>query len=197
MRARPTVCLGDRRRRLDRGESFHDHVGHDLRLRDHDHVRALDLGYLRAGSLRLKADQVGARRLVAGGDHGPGGQVLHKSADSKDAVLAMAYKLLDSAPPLESGWFAACSDRGTEGENLGDVEAGSKDSVLGSALVTLKYPGPDGGDPMVEFAIDPAKIRVAFAGELPAEQTAVMAATQRPAAELAFSEASGPPAWRP
>jgi hypothetical protein len=38
--------------------------------------------------------------------------------------------------------------------------------------------------------------RDAFAADLPADQTAVMAATQRPIAELAFSEPSGPPAWR-
>jgi pimeloyl-ACP methyl ester carboxylesterase len=35
-----------------------------------------------------------------------------------------------------------------------------------------------------------------FAGDLPAEQTAVMAATQRPVAEAAFAEPSGPPAWK-
>ncbi len=48
----------------------------------------------------------------------------------------------------------------------------------------------------MEFAIDPAKFRDAFAADLPAEQTAVMAATQRPVAEAAFSEPSGPPAWK-
>ena len=44
--------------------------------------------------------------------------------------------------------------------------------------------------------IDPARIHDAFAADLPPEQTALMAATQRPAAELAFSEPSGPPAWK-
>jgi pimeloyl-ACP methyl ester carboxylesterase len=82
-----------------------------------------------------------------------------------------------------------------EGETLGEVEAGSKDSVLNSALVTLNYPIAN-GDTAVEFAIDPARIHDAFAGDLPPEQTALMAATQRPAAELAFSEPSGPPAWK-
>jgi hypothetical protein len=48
----------------------------------------------------------------------------------------------------------------------------------------------------VEFAIDPAKFRDTFAADLPPEQTAVMAATQRPVAESAFSQPSGPPAWR-
>ena len=82
-----------------------------------------------------------------------------------------------------------------EREVLGQITAGSKDSVLDSALVPLHYPSPD-GDPAVEFAIDPAKFRDAFAADLPAEQTAVMAATQRPVAEAAFSEPSGPPAWK-
>jgi pimeloyl-ACP methyl ester carboxylesterase len=82
-----------------------------------------------------------------------------------------------------------------EGETLGAVEAGSKDSVLNSALVPLNYPTADGGT-AVEFAIDPAKFREAFAADLPDEQTAVMAATQRPASELAFSEPAGPPAWK-
>jgi hypothetical protein len=35
-----------------------------------------------------------------------------------------------------------------------------------------------------------------FAADLPAEQAAVMAVTQRPVAELAFTEPSGPPAWK-
>ena len=83
-----------------------------------------------------------------------------------------------------------------EGETLGDVENDSKDSVLNSALVPLHYPTADRGGPGVEFAIDPAKLRGAFAADLPAEQTALLAATQRPAAELAFSEPTGPPAWK-
>jgi pimeloyl-ACP methyl ester carboxylesterase len=36
----------------------------------------------------------------------------------------------------------------------------------------------------------------AYAADLPAEQTALMAATRRPAAAAAFSDASGPPAWK-
>src|SRR6266545_763196 len=83
-----------------------------------------------------------------------------------------------------------------EGERLGEVEGGSKDSVLMSALVPLRYPMGDGTETAVEFAIDPAKFHDAFAADLPPEQTAVMAATQRPIAEAAFSEPSGPPAWK-
>ena len=42
----------------------------------------------------------------------------------------------------------------------------------------------------------PDKLRDAFAADLPTEQTALMAATQRPVAEAAFSEPTGPPAWK-
>jgi pimeloyl-ACP methyl ester carboxylesterase len=63
-------------------------------------------------------------------------------------------------------------------------------------LVELQYPTGQGAETAVEFAIDPEQFHDAFAADLPAEQTAVMAATQRPVAELAFSEPSGEPAWK-
>jgi hypothetical protein len=44
--------------------------------------------------------------------------------------------------------------------------------------------------------VDPARLHDAFAADLAAEQAAVMAATQRPVAEPAFSEPSGPLAWK-
>src|SRR4051794_24578064 len=82
-----------------------------------------------------------------------------------------------------------------EGETLGAVEAGSKDSVLNSALIPHRYPTADGGS-ATEFSIDPAKARDAFAADLSDEQAALIAATQRPVSELAFSDSSGPPAWK-
>jgi pimeloyl-ACP methyl ester carboxylesterase len=83
-----------------------------------------------------------------------------------------------------------------EGERLGEATSTSKDAVLGTALVPLQYPTGNDGDTAVEFAIDPDKFHEVFAADLPAEQAAVMAATQRPVAELAFSEPSGTPAWK-
>lgn len=79
-----------------------------------------------------------------------------------------------------------------EGERLGDVESTSKDSVL----VALKYPTGQGAQTAVEFAINPAHFHDVFAADLPVEQAAVMAATQRPAAVMAFSEPAGVPAWK-
>ncbi|HEX6508391.1 MAG TPA: alpha/beta hydrolase, partial [Chloroflexota bacterium] len=69
-----------------------------------------------------------------------------------------------------------------EGERLGEVESGSKDSVLSSAQVALHYPTGQGAQTAVEFAVNPAHFHEVFAADLPAEQAAVMAATQRPVA---------------
>lgn len=83
-----------------------------------------------------------------------------------------------------------------EGESLADIEQGSKDSVLNSALLPFNYPaGPD-GQTQVEFAIDPARFHDAFAADVSVEQAAVLAAGQRPASQLAFSEKTSNPAWR-
>jgi pimeloyl-ACP methyl ester carboxylesterase len=113
--------------------------------------------------------------------HSYGGAVISNAATNADNVVGLVF-VAAFAPD--------------EGERLGEVESGSKDSVLMSALVPLQYPTGQDSETAVEFAIDPAKFHDAFAADLPPAQTAVMAATQRPAAELAFSEPSGPPAWK-
>jgi pimeloyl-ACP methyl ester carboxylesterase len=118
--------------------------------------------------------------IVAVG-HSYGGAVITNAARQAKNVVGLVY-------------VAAFATE--EGERLADAEAASKDSVLNSALVPLHYPAANGGEPAVEFAIDPEKFHDVFAADLPADETAVMAATQRPVAELAFSEPSGAPAWK-
>ena len=113
--------------------------------------------------------------------HSYGGAVITNAATSASNVVGLVY-VAAFAPD--------------EGENLGDVENGSKDSVLNAALVQYTYPTGHDGETSVEFAINPARIQEAFAADLPAETTALMAATQRPVAAAAFRDASGPPAWR-
>jgi pimeloyl-ACP methyl ester carboxylesterase len=83
-----------------------------------------------------------------------------------------------------------------EGEVLGRVALTSRDSVLNTAQVALRYPTGDAGQTATEFAIDPAKLHDVFAADLSEQQAAVLAATQRPVAEAAFTDASGPPAWK-
>jgi pimeloyl-ACP methyl ester carboxylesterase len=113
--------------------------------------------------------------------HSYGGAVITNAATHLDNVVGLVY-VAAFAP--------------NEGERLIDAESVSKDSVLNSALVPLQYPVGKEPETAVEFVIDSAKFHDAFAADLPREQTAVMAATQRPVAELAFSEPSGMPAWK-
>ncbi len=83
-----------------------------------------------------------------------------------------------------------------EGENLGEVTAASTDAILGKALVPHSYPTGKGTETATEFAIKQELLREAFASDLSAEQAALLAVTQRPASELAFTDRSGPPAWK-
>jgi pimeloyl-ACP methyl ester carboxylesterase len=83
-----------------------------------------------------------------------------------------------------------------EGEILGQVSAGSHDSVLGHALIPHHYGVPNGDRQTLEFTVNPALFQAAFAADLPAEQASVLAATQRPIAEAAFSDAARSAAWR-
>src|SRR6187397_607637 len=73
--------------------------------------------------------------------HSYGGAVITNAAANAKNVVGLVY-VAAFAPD--------------EGETLGAAEAGSKDSVLNSALVPRKYPTADGGT-ATEFYIDPAK----------------------------------------
>src|SRR4051794_7358090 len=112
--------------------------------------------------------------------HSYGGAVITNAAFQAANVLGLVY-IAGFAPD--------------EGELLGAVATESKDSGLNSALRPRRYPGPN-GQPATEFAIDPAQFHNAFASDLSPDLAAVMAATQRPIAEAAFTDPSGPPAWK-
>jgi pimeloyl-ACP methyl ester carboxylesterase len=123
-------------------------------------------------------EQVDGPVLAVG--HSYGGAVITNAATDAKNVVGLVY--VAAFAPEES-------------ETLGAVEANSKDSVLNSALVPRQYPTADGGS-ATEFYIDPEKARAAFAADLSDHQAALIAATQRPVAESAFSEPNGPPAWK-
>jgi len=122
-------------------------------------------------------DQIPGPVLAVG--HSYGGAVITNAATDAQNVVGLVY-IAAFAPD--------------EGELLGEVEAGSKDSVLNSALVPHQYP-TDGGTG-TEFSIDPAKAREAFASDLSDGEAALIGVIQRPISELAFGEPSGPPAWK-
>jgi len=124
-------------------------------------------------------NQIGGPTILVG--HSYGGAVISSAASSVKNVLGLVF-------------VAAYAPE--NGETLGGAGASSKDSVLNQALVQRLYPTGKDGETAPEFIVDPAKFHDAFAADVPEKQSAVMAATQRPIAAGAFSEASGPPAWK-
>src|SRR6516162_3800244 len=87
--------------------------------------------------------------------HSYGGAVITNAATNAKNVVGLVY-------------IAAFAPE--EGERLGEVAAGSKDSVLNAALVPSRYPAGQGTETATEFAINPTLLREAFAADLPAEQ---------------------------
>ena len=122
-------------------------------------------------------DQIPGPVLAVG--HSYGGAVISNAASGARNVVGLVF-VAAFAPD--------------EGERLGEVTATSKDSILNSALVPHQY--PTGTGMATELSIDPAKARGAFAADLSDAQAALIAAIQRPVAELGFSESSGAPAWK-
>jgi pimeloyl-ACP methyl ester carboxylesterase len=106
--------------------------------------------------------------------HSYGGAVITNAATDATNVVGLVY-VAAFAPD--------------EGETLGAVEAGSKDSVLNSALVPRQYPTAAAGSATELY---PAKTRDAFAGDPSDKHAALIAATQRPEAAIsaAFAEPS-------
>jgi pimeloyl-ACP methyl ester carboxylesterase len=123
-------------------------------------------------------EQIDGPVLAVG--HSYGGAVITNAAAQAKNVVGLVY-------------VAAFAPE--EGEKLGDVAPNSKDSVLNDALVPFQYTRAD-GETGTEFAIDPAKVHDAFAGDLDPVQVALIGATQRPIADLAFGEPTTAAAWK-
>lgn len=122
--------------------------------------------------------QIPGRVLAVG--HSYGGAIITNAATRAGNVVGLVY-VATFAPD--------------EGEVLGDITADSKDSVLNTALVELQYPTADGGR-ATEYAIHPEHFHRAFAADVSETEARVMAAVQRPVAAAAFTEKSGPAAWK-
>ena len=112
--------------------------------------------------------------------HSYGGAVITNAATGNPNVQSLVYV---AAYALDAG------------ERLIDAnELGGGHSELGDHLVIRPYPGAPEGD--ADGYIDPAFFRELFAADLPKKLTAVMAASQRPAALQALFTPSGEPAWK-
>src|SRR6185369_15401219 len=119
--------------------------------------------------------QIDGPVLLAG--HSYGGAVISSAGASAPNVVGLVF-VAAFAPD--------------EGERLGEVASGSTDSILGTAQV---HPVPlsrrAGRGRPGRVRVNPALLRDVFAADLPAEQAALMTATQRPVAAAAFSDVSG------
>jgi pimeloyl-ACP methyl ester carboxylesterase len=124
-------------------------------------------------------DQIDGPVLLVG--HSYGGAVITNAAAAAGNVRGLVY-VAAFAPD--------------EGETLGAATSGSQDSVLNTAQIPHRYPTGPSGQTATEFAIDPAKLHDVFAADLSPQQAAVLAATQRPVAEAAFTDPTGSPAWK-
>jgi pimeloyl-ACP methyl ester carboxylesterase len=124
------------------------------------------------------ASQVPGPVLLVG--HSYGGAVITNAGNRADNVRGLVYVA------------AFLPD---DGETLQALAAQATDSQVGPALRPTSYPTST-SSPGAEFTIDPASFHEVFCADLPAEQAAIMAVSQRPLAELAFGEATQDPAWK-
>jgi pimeloyl-ACP methyl ester carboxylesterase len=113
--------------------------------------------------------------IVAVG-HSYGGAVITNAALGNDNVKALVF-------------VAAFAPE--EGESIGELSGRSPGSTLGDTLSTV--PLSDGS---TDHYIRQVEYYQQFAADVPAEQAALMAATQRPLRDVALNEGSGAPAWK-
>jgi pimeloyl-ACP methyl ester carboxylesterase len=111
--------------------------------------------------------------------HSYGGAVISNAAVQASNVVGLVY-------------VAALIPE--EGERLTEVQ--SKDSILDSLLIEFQYPSGSDSETSTEYTIDPAHFNRAYAADVLEERTRLMAAVQRPIAAAAFTDASGPVAWK-
>ena len=113
--------------------------------------------------------------------HSYSGFVITNAATGNSNVKALVY--MDAFIPQE-------------GDTLGGLANAQPGSCLGGNPANVFNVVPYSGPPAdVHLYIKPNLVPGCFASGLPAPQAAVIAATQRPLAESAFGEPSGPPAW--
>jgi pimeloyl-ACP methyl ester carboxylesterase len=131
-----------------------------------------------AAYIASAANQVGGPVLLVG--HSYGGAVITAAGVSVPGALGLVY--IDGFAP-------------DEGETLIDLTT-KFPSAVGAALRPAAYPhGPD-GNPGQEFYLDQGMFHDVFCADLPAEQSAYMAASQRPISEVSFGEPMSVPAWK-
>ena len=123
--------------------------------------------------LRCVIDEIDGPVLLVG--HSYGGSVI-TAAGTADNVVGLVY-VSGFAPD--------------EGENLTDLQ--SKFPAPGIIPYIVQHKLPEGGN---EFTLAPAGFHESFCADIPADDAAFYAITQRPLAGVALTEAAQTPAWR-
>ena len=124
------------------------------------------------------ASQLPGPVLLVG--HSYGGAVITNAGNRADNVRGLVYVA------------AFIPD---EGETLQNLAEQATDSKVGPALRPTHYPTNATSAPGNEYIIDPASFHEVFCADLPAEQAAILAVSQRPLAEVSFGEMTQDPAW--
>ena len=125
------------------------------------------------------ASQIPGPVLLVG--HSYGGAVITNAGSRADNVRGLVYV----------GAFIP-----DEGETLQNLADQATDSKVLPALRPMQYPTTPGSAPDAEFTIDPASFHEVFCADLPAEQAAILAVSQRPLAGVSFGEPTQDPAWK-
>jgi pimeloyl-ACP methyl ester carboxylesterase len=113
--------------------------------------------------------------------HSYGGAVITNAATRTPRVVGLVY-VAAVAPDA--------------GETIQALSAQGPPTLLGPALRPATVAVDAAGATTTEFSIDRAGFQAVLAADVAADLATVMAATQRPVAAAAFTDASGPPAWK-
>lgn len=127
--------------------------------------------------IRSVVEQIDGPVLLAG--HSYGGAVI-TVAGAADNVVGLVYI---------SGYAL------DEGESLGQLQGGFPDSDLAANLVYTPFP-IEGAEPGTDVSVKVDAFPDVFAAGVDRSVTEVLAASQRPLAALAFSEAAAVAAWK-
>ena len=123
--------------------------------------------------IKAVVDEIDGPVLLAG--HSYGGSVI-TAAGTADNVVGLVY-ISGFAPD--------------EGENLTDLQ--SKFPAPGIIPYIVQHQLPRGGN---EFTLAPEGFHESFCADVPADDAAFLAISQRPLAGVALTEAAPAPAWR-
>jgi pimeloyl-ACP methyl ester carboxylesterase len=108
--------------------------------------------------------------------HSYGGSVISNAARENEKIKALVFVAAFAPEEVES---------------IGELSGRFPGSTLGETLETVLL-----ADGSTDLYIRQEEYHQQFAADLPAEQAALDAITQRPLRDVALNEGSGPPAWK-